>query len=182
MALNLGVEVYSKPGATKARQYSCQPRLIPDFGQLLKTASRKAYLSGHMSWRNRHQESSPFSIRSPRALKSPQKLQKRACVVQVFPRPTDAPLEVPPTTHELDARVSYSDPETHRYMIDTLSFGSDQEDFPEVHVWPKRTARLGRGLGTRRMRALPLAEPATDWLAWVAFLPPPLDTDTSGAF
>lgn len=51
-------------------------------------------------------------------------------------------------------------------MVDTLSFGSDQEDFPEVHVWPKRKARLGRGLETRRTRVSPLRPAPLTGLPW----------------
>lgn len=61
----------------------------------------------------------------------------------------------PPQTN-LTAGFPTASRETHRYVVDTLSFGSDQEDFPEVHVGPKREARLGRGLGTRRTRVSPL--------------------------
>lgn len=132
------------------------PRLC---ATLKNTESRKAYFSGHRSWRKRPQESAPFSIPSSRVPTPPLKLQKRACVVQVSRGRQTLPEKFHPPHTNLTPGFPTATPGTHRYVVDTLSFGSDQEDFPEVHVWPKRKARLGRGLGTRWMRVLPLAEP-----------------------
>lgn len=65
-----------------------------------------------------------------------------------------------PHTRNLKTRISYSraPADTYRHVVDTLRFGSYQENFPKVHSG--RGGGLGQPLGEEGKRALP-RRPAT---------------------
>lgn len=68
---------------------------------------------------------------------------------------------------------------TYWHIIDTLSFGSYQENLPEVHSG--RGGELGQTLGERWKHALPRRPATAEWTAWLASLLPLLCKTTSGA-